>query len=628
MKKSLTATYKTLCIRVIAIVVMTMATYTATAQKTNDGKQKSAKQTEKLSDGKKTDSQAAKQTKKLSADDQALFDYFFLEAEIQQQKGNYAGAFDLLRHCKEIYPESAELNYKMGQYYLTLKEDSLADAYFEKAANADPDNGTYQEVVAQSCIKKGKFDKAIETYEEFYKHNRDRSDVLETLVRLYLQQNDYKNAIHTLDRLETAEGKNEKISAAKAQMYAESGDDKGAYREISALAEQYPNDLNYQVLKGDFLMQKGKYKDALAIYEQVLKEEPENNSARLSMLNYYKISENQEQYDIWQRRILRSKKTDTTTKLTLLREAVMENAKEGGDSTKVINLFKDVLQEEQTTPDMLILYSLYLSSVKAPRDTIAQALQEVLKVDRESSAARIQLIQYAWEDKDYDKIIEIARPATEYDSENMAFYYYMGLGYYLKNDLDNALKTFRQGVSVINQQSDPALVADYYSIMGDILQAKGDSKGAFAAYDSCLVWKDDNIGCMNNYAYYLSVEGQQLDKAEQMSFRTIKEEPKNATYLDTYAWILFKQKRYAEAKTYIEQAMENDTTHSSEVIGHAGDIYANNGDIDKAVEMWQKALEQSDKEAKDEDNRKSEEERMKARNLLEKKIKLKKYIEQ
>jgi len=557
----------------------------------------------------------------------ALFNYFFIEAEIQQQKGNYDGAFDLLQHCKDIDPKSPELNYKLGQYYTMLKEDSIADAYFERAAAEDPDNGTYQETVAQTYIKKGNFQKAIEAYEDLYAHDHDRSDVLEMLTRLYMQTGDYKNAIATLDRLETAEGKNEKISVAKTQLYAESGDDKGAYREICALAEEHPNDLNYQVLKGDFLMQKGKYKEALEIYEQVLKEEPENNSARLSMLNFYKIKEDKEQYDIWQKRILRSDKTDTETKLTMLRDAVLENAKEGGDSSKVINMFKDVLQVEQKTPDMLLLYSLYLSSVKAPKDTIAQVLQEVLKVDRESSTARGQLIQYAWEDKDYDKIIELARPATEYDSENMSFYYYMGLGYYLKNDLDNALNTFRQGVSVINQQSDPALVSDYYSIMGDILQAKGNSKEAYAAYDSCLQWKDDNIGCMNNYAYYLSVEGQQLDKAEQMSFKTIKEEPKNATYLDTYAWILFKQKRYAEAKTYIEQALDNDTTHSSEVIEHAGDIYANNGETEKAVEMWTKALQAAEKESQDEDAKAEKEKRKKSITRLEKKIKFKKYFD-
>lgn len=97
-------------------------------------------------------------------------------------------------------------------------------------------------------------------------------------------------------------------------------------------------------------------------------------------------------------------------------------------------------------------------------------------------------------------------------------------------------------MSQINDQSNPSLVSDFYAIMGDILHDKGDDKGAYAAYDSCLQWKDDNYGCLNNYAYYLSVENKDLDKAAQMSYRTVQAEPDNSTFLDTYAWILFMQK--------------------------------------------------------------------------------------
>ena len=106
------------------------------------------------------------------------------------------------------------------------------------------------------------------------------------------------------------------------------------------------------------------------------------------------------------------------------------------------------------------------------------------------------------------------------------------------------------------------------------------------------MWKDDNIGCLNNYAYYLSEEGEQLDKAEQMSYRTIKAEPKNATYLDTYAWILFMQQRYSEAKIYVEQALQNkvDSVDNSVILEHAGDIYAHCHEDDRALVFWENAL--------------------------------------
>jgi Tfp pilus assembly protein PilF len=133
------------------------------------------------------------------------------------------------------------------------------------------------------------------------------------------------------------------------------------------------------------------------------------------------------------------------------------------------------------------------------------------------------------------------------------------------------------------------------------------------------VWKADNIGCLNNYAYHLSELGQQLERAEQMSYRTIKAEPKNATYLDTYAWILFKQKRYSEARIYMDQTLQNDSTTSAEVMEHAGDIYFHVGETDKALTFWQQALELATDDTVIKDRRKQ---------VLIRKIKLKKYLKE
>jgi len=152
-------------------------------------------------------------------------------------------------------------------------------------------------------------------------------------------------------------------------------------------------------------------------------------------------------------------------------------------------------------------------------------------------------------------------------------------------------------------------VASFFEVMGDLLHQKGMTREAFAAYDSCLQWKPDDIGCLNNYAYYLSLENTQLARAEQMSLRTIKAEPKNSTYLDTYAWILFMKRRYSEARIYIDQALQNDSVPGAVILEHAGDIYALCGDMERAVELWQQALDN------DPDNK-----------MLRRKLKRKKYI--
>ena len=247
-----------------------------------------------------------------------------------------------------------------------------------------------------------------------------------------------------------------------------------------------------------------------------------------------------------------------------------------------------------------------------PQDSISKVLETVLAISPDNAGARLQLIQAEWNEQDFDRVAELSRQAIDYNPEEMAFYYFLGLAYVQKDDDDSALEALRRGVSQINQQSNKDLVSDFYAIMGDILHDKKLDEEAYAAYDSCLQWKDDNYGCLNNYAYYLSEENRELAKAEQMSYRTVQAEPDNPTFLDTYAWILFKRKKYAEAMQYINMAVDNDTTKSAVITEHAGDIHAVNGDIDGAIKFWQQALEAGSENDK----------------AIRRKIKLKKYVEE
>ena len=146
-------------------------------------------------------------------------------------------------------------------------------------------------------------------------------------------------------------------------------------------------------------------------------------------------------------------------------------------------------------------------------------------------------------------------------------------------------------MGMVSAESNKLVVSDFYSIMGDIYHEKKMAAESYDAYDSALVYNPDNIGALNNYAYYLSVERKDLDKAEEMSYKTVKAEPKNSTYLDTYAWILFEKGKYAEAKIYIDDAMKNGGEESDVIVEHCGDIYFMNGEKEEALKFWFKAKE-------------------------------------
>lgn len=543
--------------------------------------------------------------------DAGRYDRFFIDAMLQRQKGNNDAAFDLLKHCVHIRPEAPEAYFFLAQYYMSLKQNDKAIECFKKAADLEPDNSTYLETLAKAYVTNDNDSLAIGTLEKIVEKETGRIDILEMLVQLYQKRADYDNTIKTLDRLETLEGKNERLTYAKSEIYSLTGDKKAAINEMKKLADQYPNDLNYRGMYGDALLMNGREKEAFDIYTGILKAEPDNYRAQLSMRAYYKQKDMAADADSMTMQLLLNKNTGDDARVYIMRQEIAESENGGGDSTKILRLFDRMMAQPQASTDIAILYATYMSLKKMPQEKIEAVLEKVLAQTPDNAAARLQLVAYAWQRDNLDRVIELCKAARQYNPDEMAFYYYEGMAHFRKDDNDSALNAFQNGISVIGEHSDPDIVSDFYAVMGDLLYEKGRAAEAYAAYDSCLQWKDDNIGCLNNYAYYLSVNGDSLDKAEKMSYRTVKAEPKNATYLDTYAWILFMQGRYAEAKIYIDQAVQNDSDSSAVILEHAGDIHAKAGDIDGAVELWARAA------AKDPANK-----------LLARKIRQRKYIKE
>ena len=527
-------------------------------------------------------------------DDSQRYDRLFLEAIIEREKGNDAAAFEMLRHCLDIKPEASEAYYYLAHYYLRMKDNDKALAAFKKASLLEPDNVNYLETLAQMYLQSQDLESATETFERLSKAEPDREDVLGMLVQLYSNdKNQYPKAIATLDRMEQLDGMNERISYAKAEFYQKMGNGKAAIAEMKKLADQYPNDLNYRNAYADMLLVNNNEKKAIDIYRGILKEEPANSKVLFSMRTYFLGQGNTVAADSMTVNILTRSNANTDEKIYLLRQEVMDNENDGGDSTKVIQLFERTINAKGSDPSIGLLYASYMELKKMPKADINRVLEDVLEKAPDNAAARLQLIADAWERKDYDRVVTLCSAARQYNPDEMAFYYYQGVALSQQDKTDEALDTFKNGISVINEQSSPDIVSDFYAIMGDLLHEKGDKQQAFAAYDSCLQWKPDNLGCLNNYAYYISESGGNLSKAEEMSYKTIKAEPKNATFLDTYAWILFRQERYAEAKIYIDQTLQCDSDYSAVIVEHAGDIYAKCGDIDKAVELWTEALKKS-----------------------------------
>lgn len=525
----------------------------------------------------------------VSRNDSLRFKYFYYEALKQQIKGNYGAAYELLCNCLRINPNSAEAYYYLSSYEGVLNGDSAALQKIRRAAELRPENATFQERLAVAYLNLSKYGEARKVYERLYAGDPSRTDVLQMLLKLYGVERDYDNMIRTIENIEEQDGVTEQTALAKMNVYSMQGKKEKEIKVLRELSAKHPYDMNYRVMIGNWLLQNGDNDGAHREYAEVLEAEPENAMAQMSMLDYYRAVGKDSLAGMLREKMLFNPDNSVDTKVTLIRQIVDETEKKDGDSTYVLNLLERMLDMPQKTPDIAGVYLAYLNLKKMPQDTIRAFEEKFLADFPDYAPVRMDLVQKALSMQDADRVIELCRPAIEYNPDEMVFYYFLGLAYIDKGMEDETLDVIRRGLSLDKKGANQDMVSDLYAIMGDLLCKKDEYVKAFAAYDSCLQWKDDNMGCLNNYAYYLSLNGGDLTKAEQMSYRTVKQEPSNSTYLDTYAWILFMQERYAEAKLYINQAVASDTIASDVILEHAGDIYAMNGDIVRALDYWRKA---------------------------------------
>lgn len=527
----------------------------------------------------------------LTPEQQRKYDYFFLEAMRLKEKKDYASAFGLLQHCLDIHPNAASALYEVSQYYMFLRQVPQGQEALEKAVANAPDNYWYSQGLASLYQQQNELDKAVTLLEQMVVRFPAKQDPLFNLLDLYGRQEKYDEVISTLNRLEKRMGKNEQLSMEKFRIYLQMKDDKKAFQEIESLVQEYPMDMRYQVILGDVYLQNGKKQEAYDVYQKVLAAEPDNPMAIFSMASYYKQTGQEELYQQQLDTLLLNKKVTPDTKVGVMRQMIVENEQADKDSTQIIALFDRIMKQEQDDPQIPMLYAQYLLSKNMESESVP-VLEQVVDLDPTNKAARMMLIGAAVKKEDYKQIIKVCEPGIEATPDALEFYYYLAVAYNQAEKPDSVISICKRALEHTTADSKKETVSEFYSILGDMYHTQKQMKEAYAAYDSALVYNPSNIGALNNYAYYLSVERRDLDKAEEMSYKTVKAEPNNATYLDTYAWILFEKGNYAEARIYIDNAMKSEGGDESDVIvEHCGDIYYMTGDVDGALTYWKKALE-------------------------------------
>ena len=555
----------------------------------------------------------------LSVGEARRLSYFYQEGIKCKANGRLSEAHDLFQHCLSIDPNNPDALYEAAYLKFYLGEDSVGTEMFSRVVELDNRNPQYMQSLAAAYLAQHQYDKTIPVMEQLSQLQTRRSDVLYQLVELYKTNGQTDDAIKAVERIEVLEGRSLQTSLQRYALYMDKGKKQEAFDVLERYERESPYDLRIPMIRGRQYLQNNDPEAALRCFETVRKADPNNEELFQAMMEYYAQTGQTELRTHLRDSLLYAASTPDELRAQMATQLISD-LKDSADSHQRIMHTLDTLTTLSNSAPMHVLRVSYMMHAKVSSDSIAHALRQLLVVNPSNENAQMRLVVYYLSEGDMENLAEVTRMGINSHPDKLSNYFYLGIALAQQKKNQAAIEALRSGIHQVNEQSEPQQVADFYGLLGDLLHEEGFVEQSFEAYDSCLAYRDDNASYLNNYAYFLSLRNERLEDAERMSYRAIKLEPLNKTYLDTYAWVLFMQGNYTMARFYIDRVISpsqadsvllSDEALHSDILEHAGDIYALCEDIEQAMRYWSLAQQKGEGSA-----------------LLEKKLKLKQYIKE
>lgn len=497
---------------------------------------------------------------------------------------NYPVAIYNFEQALKFLDDDDASMYELSELYQMNGRNTEAFSMISKAAELQPDNKWYQIRLAQFSVKNGDYQSFINIYDKLIENEPENLEYLETYIHVLLLIGDYDKVIETLDVVEQQLGKNEYIFLQKIQIYDEQGKKNKAIEEMEKLVEFMPENTHYIAMLAEAYRKVKRDKNAYPLYLKIKELEPNNKYINVSLMDYYQsMGEVDKAFDEFIAAI-KNKNLDYETKAQIY-DFWFQNQDEKNSAEEAEIAGRAFIE---THSDKSIGYYI-IATVFYNNKNFASAKEYYnMALEREPNnfASLYQLSLCYIDLSDYQKLIETTEQSISFYPDQPLFYLFQGIGYFNAKDYESTVKVLEKGRKL---SANKDLTADFDTYIGDTYNILQNKQKSYEAYDRVLKTKPDNVYVLNNYAYYLSLDNQELERALQMSSKTIKAEPKNPTYLDTYAWILYKLGRYDDALKYMNKVFKYDKNPQGVNYEHLGDILYQLGDTKNAVKNWKKA---------------------------------------
>lgn len=500
-------------------------------------------------------------------------------------KEDNQGAIKFFEEALKYMPDDAASMFELSEQYVKTGRMDDGFAMIKKATELDPENKWYQMRLAMFCRTLQQFDEYIKIYEGLTAKYPGDVEMLSELIDAYLLTENYDKAIEKLNLLEKQAGVNAMVSEQKVEIYKRQGNTKKVITELEKLIADNPENTRYYHMLAKVYMENKKEKDAVKLYNQIKVIDPADPYINISLLEYYeKTNDLNKAFDELIEAI-NNKNLDFNTKANIYDYWFnkFQNEKDiDQQAFRAGHAFIEAYPDNKMGYLILASYYVNRQEYKPCREMALKALQ----YDRTNFAAWQYLVLSDGPLGDYDSLKVHAKEALQYYPTQPVFYWFAGVSCALAKQDEEAVGYFEKGRKFV---TDKAVLVDFDSYLGDLYYSLGESDKAFQAYERVLNYDPDHTLVLNNYAYYLALKKENLEKAKTMSLHAVELDPNNATYLDTYAWVLYQKGEYQAAEAQMEKAVKLLKQPDKTYYQHYAEILMKVNKPEKAEEYRNKA---------------------------------------
>ncbi|MBR2065303.1 MAG: tetratricopeptide repeat protein [Bacteroidales bacterium] len=507
------------------------------------------------------------------------------------------GAMAILKEVIAEDPENDAAWYYLAQCSVVKNDLEAAEQCYRMASELDPENFWYRYRLARLYSVTSRPELTISMYEKLLEDFPKKSDLYIDMVELYSAQQEFEKALDVLEEIETVFGMTEAVAVYRFNFLRMLGRHEEAFESLKKYNKDYSSPYVLSTL-ADYEMSMYNDSTALAYYNEALDLAPDYTPALLGKAETLRLTRKYDEYFNVLDTFVTSSDSPPSGKSDYLMAVVQRTDPKFINSflPRIDSVMNKAVSMHPKDSMMLNTAAVYYYSTDR-KDVAKKHFKANLEAWPESFSASASYVEFLMYAEEWEELSDAGRKAFALFPDEPAFLEMASVGDYNLKEYEKVLEICHKVLDVAPADSSTALRT--WSTMGDIYHQLGDNKKAYKAYDKALKINPDYVYVLNNYAYYLSVEGRKLKKAYAMSKKTIEAEPDNATYLDTFAWILYLQGKPLEAKPFFKHAMLYGGKDSVVIMDHYAEVLYALEEYDLAMVYWNLALQKNDGEIPD-----------------------------